>query len=153
MDCKIILCTIITHFIFTLMSQQGFTQLSQSHLICWSPWAAQLERCSEINSKPEQNPSCELVLVWDVFIIIIMLLLWAAHRRVRVKQPAWCDLLHENYHNNAKLWKEAEGDTYKWNSNERWPQAQSSCHNIQNNNKWKPLKSFSLNRHTSLCKE
>lgn len=41
----------------------------------------------------------------------------------------------------------------KWNSSERRLRAQSSCHNTQNNNYWKPLKPFTANRYTSLCKE
>lgn len=71
----------------------------------------------------------------DVFIMIIMLLLRASLTDwAQVEQPARCNLLYENYHNNTKLWKEAKGGACKWKSNERIPQAQSSCHNIQNNN-------------------
>lgn len=97
------------------------------------------------------------ILLWHcsyVFIMIIMLLLRASLTdRTQVEQPARCNLLHENYHNNTKLWKEAKGGACKWNSTERRPQAQSSCHNTQNNNNWKPLKPFTPNRYTSLCKE
>lgn len=48
---------------------------------------------------------CNFVHSGDVFIIIIMLLLWAS-------PTARCNLLHENYHNNTDLQKGGEEEAH-----------------------------------------
>lgn len=113
--------------------------------------------CSEMNSKPKWQLYCNLVHIKDAFIMIIisvLLLRDSPTDRTQVEQPARCNLLHENYHNNTQsCGKEAKGGACKWHGNERRLQAQSSCHNTGNNNNWNPLKPFTLNRSTSPCKE
>lgn len=68
--------------------------------------------------------------------MIIMLLLRASLTDgTQVEQPARLNLLHENYHNNTELWKEAVRGASKQSSGERQAEAQSSCHNTENNDK------------------